>query len=201
MRAVIAVLRAAGNLKRRFPQEDELVLMLRSIIDVNLCKFLSHDVPLFNVRRLHAVFLSVRGIAMQSFYVIDHILHWYLNHTLNYLPQGIISDLFPGVVLPKPDYQKMEVAMHDACAKMNLQPTDYFLLKTIQLYEMIVVRHGLMIVGLPFSGKTTSYRVLADALTLMEEREQENQRKAEYHVINPKSITMGLLYGQVWNIL
>lgn len=49
---------------------------------------------------------------------------------------------------------------------------EYFLLKTIQLYEMIVVRHGLMIVGLPFSGKTSSYRILADALTLMEERGQ-----------------------------
>ncbi|GFH07742.1 uncharacterized protein HaLaN_02585, partial [Haematococcus lacustris] len=109
---------------------------------------------------------------------------------------GIISDLFPGVVLPKADYAAMEAAMRDACAKRNLQPTEYFLLKSIQLYEMIVVRHGLMIVGLPFSGKTASYQVLADALTLMEERGQEGQSKAEYHVINPKSITMGQLYGQ-----
>jgi dynein heavy chain len=78
---------------------------------------------------------------------------------------------------------------------LPLQVTPYFRLKVTQLYEMVCVRHGLMLVGQPLSGKTASYRALGGALSRMSAAELADQQPATWTVINPKALTMGQLYG------
>lgn len=57
-----------------------------------------------------------------------------------------------------------------------------------------------MLVGESFSGKTKVLHVLADTLSLMKERGYGEEEKVIYRTVNPKSITMGQLFGQFYLI-
>lgn len=116
--------------------------------------------------------------------------------------QGILSDLFPGVELPEHDYGPLRVAIEHCSQQRSLQPLDVQTTKVIQLYDTMVVRHGVMLVGPTGGGKTTVRQVLSDALTHLHATCPAAQRSPEYkpvqsHVMNPKAVSMGELYGEV----
>lgn len=73
--------------------------------------------------------------------------------------QGILSDLFPGVVLPEPDYGHMQKAIVTVTEEAGLQTENCMIRKVIQLYETMLVRHGVMLVGPTGGGKTTVLNV------------------------------------------
>ena len=110
---------------------------------------------------------------------------------------GILSDLFPGIERPPFDYGPLITCLKESIDKRGLQPIEMFITKNIELYEMICVRHGLMVVGPTGGGKSSNIRVLGDALALLKKKEIEGERYEKTKIVhlNPKSITMGQLYG------
>jgi dynein heavy chain, axonemal len=130
---------------------------------------------------------------------------------------GILNDLFPGVARPAFDYGPLLVSLKESIAEKNLQPIPIFLLKNIELYEMICVRwvllffslfllltraddvrHGLMVVGPTGGGKSSNVRILGSALSKLKAKEIAGERyeKTKIYHLNPKSIRMGQLYGE-----
>jgi dynein heavy chain len=60
--------------------------------------------------------------------------------------------------------------------------------KVVQLYEVLMTRHTVMVVGQTGGGKSVILNTLAQAQTVM-------GRRTMLHVLNPKAITVAELYG------
>lgn len=126
MRAVKSVLTAAGNLKLKFPDQQEDTLLLRSINDVNLPK----------------VYIFLRIYEFSYTWLFDKVVLYVNTIFFQFLQQdiplfeGIISDLFPGVQLPTPDYGALQHIILDNIKKKKLQPVPWFIEKIIQVTDL-----------------------------------------------------------------
>ena len=106
---------------------------------------------------------------------------------------AIIGDLFPGVEFEEETFEELSGAIDKALIAKGLQKSDFMTLKTIQLYQTIFIRHGVMLVGPTGGGKTTSRNILADSLGIL-------GTPVEQFEINPKAVTLTDLYG-AYNLL
>lgn len=108
-----------------------------------------------SLRRMHPK-LAENKIVLRA--IVDVNLPKFLQEDVP-LFKGIYNDLFPGVELPEPSRDDIMRWLLIRLEKKKLQATPWFVEKVMQFYEMMLVRHGIMVVGATMGGKTTSWQV------------------------------------------
>ena len=102
----------------------------------------------------------------------------------------LVSDLFPGLDPPLQQDENLLDKCATVCAETGLQAEDSFLKKTVQLQELIDVRHSVMLIGPAGCGKTTVWKTLQGAHNV-----GRKKPACVAETINPKSVTSNELYG------
>nr|CAI5851783.1 unnamed protein product [Callosobruchus analis] len=101
---------------------------------------------------------------------------------------GLIGDLFPALEVPRKRDAEFERTVKQAAIDLKLQPEDNFILKVVQLEELLEVRHSVFIVGNAGTGKTEVWKTLFKTYVNI-------KRKPVYNDLNPKAVTNDELFG------
>lgn len=75
---------------------------------------------------------------------------------------GLIGDLFPALDVPRrrsPDFEKV---VKQSTLDLKLQAEDSFILKVVQLEELLAVRHSVFVIGNAGTGKSQVMNVLCE---------------------------------------
>uniref|UniRef100_A0A667I5T2 Dynein axonemal heavy chain 14 n=1 Tax=Lynx canadensis TaxID=61383 RepID=A0A667I5T2_LYNCA len=124
--------------------------------------------------------------------------------------EKIMADICPGAAVSTENQVALEKVVSIATQQLGFHQWPAQNEKTIQFYNQLQTRVGVMLVGPTGGGKTTVRRILERALTLLpiedflstKESESISQvpgrkGKVDICVLNPKCITLSELYGQL----
>ncbi|NXB68815.1 DYH9 protein, partial [Struthidea cinerea] len=101
---------------------------------------------------------------------------------------GLIGDLFPALDVPRKRDLGFEAVVKEAVLELQLQPEDNFVLKVVQLEELLSVRHSVFVVGSAGTGKSQVLRSLHRTY-------QRMKRRPVWTDLNPKAVTNDELFG------
>ena len=110
---------------------------------------------------------------------------------------GIVQDLFPSIDQQPSERPTLVSALQQQLSSANLQHPPAFVSKCVELYDTVLVRHGIMLVGKPFAGKSTAIRMLARSVSAMcgADASAAGVAVVDVSYMNPKSVTVDELYG------
>uniref|UniRef100_A0A8C3PC88 Dynein axonemal heavy chain 11 n=1 Tax=Chrysemys picta bellii TaxID=8478 RepID=A0A8C3PC88_CHRPI len=101
---------------------------------------------------------------------------------------GLISDLFPALDVPRRRDLQFEQMVKQSTLELHLQPEESFILKVVQLEELLAVRHSVFVVGNAGTGKSKVLRTLNRTYVNM-------KQKLVWNDLNPKAVTTDELFG------
>ncbi|XP_053153093.1 dynein axonemal heavy chain 9 isoform X3 [Hemicordylus capensis] len=101
---------------------------------------------------------------------------------------GLIGDLFPALDVPRKRDPSFESFVKQAVLELKLQPEDNFVLKVVQLEELLAVRHSVFVVGNAGTGKSQVLKSLNKTYHIM-------KRRPVWTDLNPKAVTNDELFG------
>lgn len=103
---------------------------------------------------------------------------------------GLLSDLFPGIDPPRKRDMKFEGVIESVAKGNGLFPEPEFILKVVQLGELLEIRHCVFVMGPPGCGKSSTWKTLAESFT-------KDGLKTMTVDLNPKVVSTDELYGVV----
>ncbi|NXT77896.1 DYH9 protein, partial [Zapornia atra] len=101
---------------------------------------------------------------------------------------GLLGDLFPALDVPRRRDPNFESLVRQAVLDLRLQAEDNFVLKVVQLEELLTVRHSVFVVGNAGTGKSQVMRTLNKTYQIM-------KRRPVWTDLNPKAVTNDELFG------
>jgi dynein heavy chain len=76
---------------------------------------------------------------------------------------GLLGDLFPGINVPRKRDERMEAIIKEVSQEAGLHPDPEFILKIVQLGELLEIRHCVFVMGPAGAGKSSTWRMLGKA--------------------------------------
>ncbi|XP_075576162.1 dynein axonemal heavy chain 17 isoform X2 [Pelecanus crispus] len=103
---------------------------------------------------------------------------------------GLIGDLFPALDVPRKRDLNFEKIIRQSMLELKLQAEESFVLKVVQLEELLQVRHSVFVVGNAGCGKSQVLRSLNKTY-------QSMKRKPVTVDLDPKAVTCNELFGVI----